>query len=286
MASVEVPASWRSVLELKNPGTVMVLADTGTGKTWLARFLAEEWARRRRRTAPVNADMGQAWIGVPTCLALAEAPHGDRPHALWFVGDTKPLGHLLPAVVGTARLAHRARHEGNEIVVIDPTGLILDPVGRVLKYHKALAAQVSTVVAVQRNRELEPLLELLSGVGVQVVRLAAAPQAHDRTLPQRQEFREARFRLHLQGATTIHVPRALLLGPDWLPGSGPAPAHGSVLGLLDREGFCLGLGLFEAADADGIDVFTACNRPSDVTRVQPGRVRLTRDGREIEGTVQ
>jgi hypothetical protein len=58
-------------------------------------------------------------LGVPTCAALALEPPWKAPGAMWFVGDVSPRGHLLQMVVGTARLAARARDAGAATVVSD-----------------------------------------------------------------------------------------------------------------------------------------------------------------------
>jgi polynucleotide 5'-hydroxyl-kinase GRC3/NOL9 len=227
--------------------------------------------------------MGQASVGVPCCLGLSLGPAWDEPAALWFIGATSPVGHLLPAVAGTARLARRARAEGVRTLLVDTTGLVAGPVGRVLKYHKAVAVGADRVIALQRAAELEPLLALLEGPCPVVHRLAPAPEAHDRSPAERKSYREARFRAHLHGGSLLPFDPGQLLGPDWTLGWGPAAAAAlpdTVVGLLDAEGFCLALGVLEEGGPDRIGVHTAWRRPGAVARIQLGRLRLTRQGEE------
>src|SRR5881296_2169024 len=105
----------------------MVIGGPGTGKSHLASYLAENFRGSRGRVGLVSADPGQPSLGVPTCAALE--PPWNTPEAMWFVGDVSPRGHLLQTVVGTARLAARARDGGAATVVIDPSGLAQGALG-------------------------------------------------------------------------------------------------------------------------------------------------------------
>ena len=150
-----------------------------------------------------------------------------------------------------------------------------------LKYHKALAIGADHVIAVQQSGELEPLLALLEGPCGAVQRVAAASEARDRTPSERKQYREARLRAHLEGG---HL---LALGVD-RPADArldPRRAHrrrrppptittGTLVGLLDRAGFCLALGVMVSAHHDRVEIYTALRDPSTVARIQLGRLRL------------
>src|SRR5437867_2784801 len=169
----------------------MVIGGPGTGKSHLASYLAENFRGSRGRVGLVSADPGQPSLGGPTCAALALEPPWNTPEAMWFVGDVSPRGHLLQTVVGTARLAARARDGGAATVVIDPSGLAQGALGSLLKYHKAVAAGVDEVVAIQLDAELEPLLALLSGPCRAIHRLAPVAEATDRSRDERRAARRA-----------------------------------------------------------------------------------------------
>lgn len=257
----------------------MVIGATGTGKTKLASDLVRQLIKGGGSAALVSADMGQPCVGVPTCMALAMEDTLDRAAALWFVGDVTPRGNLLPSVVGTARLVERARAEGARTVVVDTTGFVEGPSGLALKYHKALAARVDCVVALQRSDELRETIELLEGICQTIYRQRPVPKARDRSASERKAYRESRYRDHFKGAEVRLLDHARLVGSNWAPrtslGRGELPP-GTVAGLLDREGFCLGLGLIEDIRADRLALFTACERLDAVGQVQVGRIRLDR----------
>jgi len=259
----------------------MVIGGPGTGKSHLASYLAENFRGSRGRVGLVSADPGQPSLGVPTCAALALEPPWKTPEAMWFVGDVSPRGHLLQTVVGTARLAARARDGGAATVVIDPSGLAQGALGSLLKYHKAVAAGVDEVVAIQLNAELEPLLALLSGPRRAIHRLAAVAEATDRSSEERRDYREAGFRAHFAGGHSHRIGRERLIDLDWSLGGAGNPAAGTVVGLIDRRGFCLRIGLLEPVRRGGLAVYARWRRWSAVEWVQLGRPRLTRRGEAL-----
>ena len=277
------PASGAAARAL-DEGTVLVIGKPGLGKTALVRYLAEQLAGQGRTVGLLSTDMGQASVGVPTCLGLSLAPPWQTPAASWFVGDTTPVGNLLPTVVGTARLVNYARQQQIQILLIDTTGLVDGPLGHVLKYHKAVAIRADHVVAIQHNSELEPLLALLQGVCRTIHRLAPAAEACDRSLSERKRYRQTRFQAHFREGGILEFKPSQLLGLDWMPGpasENSRPLPGTVVGLLDRQGFCLGLGLLDEMWPERLPVFTSWRDPEAVRWVQIGKVRLTPWGEEL-----
>src|SRR5207249_1409992 len=151
-ATIVPGPGWDAVLGRLAGDTVMVIGAVDRGKGHLTQYLLAQAAVPR--AAVVSADMGQPSIGVPACLAMAIRRPWRTPDALWFVGETSPARHLLPTVVGTARLAERARAAGTELVVIDTGGRVAGPIARLLKSHKARAALVTDGVAVAHGGEI------------------------------------------------------------------------------------------------------------------------------------
>lgn len=293
---------WGDLLAGLDRGTIMVLGESGTGKSSLARYLLGQLARGLHKVALVDCDLGHGTVGVPCCLGLALTAPWEAPAALWFVGATSPEEHLLPVVVGAAHLAGRARSAGAEAVILDTGDLVAGPQGRALKLHKALAAGVDQVVAIQRGDELEELLALLAADDRAIHRLRPSPRARPRSPRERRHHRRGRFRAHLAGAATrLFAPRRFV-GPDWgaglcdwagngadiaapagngarPTGNGGGPGSGTVVGLLDGGGYCLGLGRIEEVHADRVAVSTAVVG-GEVVRLQLGGFRLGDDGSE------
>jgi polynucleotide 5'-kinase involved in rRNA processing len=276
--SIVVGPGWDALSRALGDGVLMVVGAGGSGKTQLARWLVGHAATR---AALVSADIGQPSVGVPGCLGLALRRPWTAPVAMWFVGDVAFGGHLLPVVVGTARLVARAQRAGASRVVVDTSGLVAGTLGRLLKWHEALAIGARHVVAVQQADELEALLAPLGRLAT-VHRVPPVDVARERSREERRAWREARFREHLRGADVHRFGRGRVLGTDWSAGLPPGRdvAARTLVGLLDREGFCSRVGVVDAVRAHTIDVAARCDDPGAVAWVQLGTLRVDERGSE------
>jgi polynucleotide 5'-hydroxyl-kinase GRC3/NOL9 len=276
-------ADWHP-LRAQLRGTVLVIGKPGLGKTSLVRYLAEQLTTEGCRVGVLSTDMGQASVGVPTCLGLSLTPPWQEAAASWFIGDTTPVGNLLPTVVGAAQLTRRAHQQQVQTLLVDTTGLVDGPLACVLKYHKSVAIGVDHVVALQRDSELEMLLAVLQPTCRAVHCVHPTAAARDRSPGERKQYRETQFLAHFQGGVIVEFDLGRLLNPDWTLGLGPqraVPRPGTVVGLINQDGFCLGLGLLEEIGPDRTLVFTNWRNRDAVTWVQVGKVRLTQHGEEI-----
>ena len=280
--SISPGRGWERLLAHLERGTVLVVGSPDSGKTTLARWLVGQLGRSLERVGLVDCDPGQSSIGVPGCLGLALTGPWEAPAALWYVGSTSPGGHLLPAVVGAARLAERARAQGARAVVLDAPGMVDGAVGRVLQHHLAHAAGVDQVVVIgeEEGGPSGPLLALLRDGSRRLERLAPAAGARSRGRAERRSYREARFAAHLAGARTRFFSPGRIVGREWAPAQRGELATGTVLGLLDDEGFCLGLGVVEEVHADRVAVRTPVT-DVPVVRLMVGDFRLDPEGREL-----
>jgi polynucleotide 5'-hydroxyl-kinase GRC3/NOL9 len=209
-SDLEILPEWMRAAEavLARPGVVVVLGASDSGKTTLGRILAERWRTAGRTVGLVDGDIGQSSIGPPATVGLAVVSPNDlfpphpSPLTLHFVGSTSPPGHFLPHILGTQALVHAAVAQGAEIVLVDTTGLILGAVAASLKWHKLQAIRPQHVLALQRDRELEPLLGLVEGwSGLEVHRLPVSSKVTPRSHAARRAFREERFREYFASAS-------------------------------------------------------------------------------------
>lgn len=276
--SIVAGPGWEALSGALGDGVVMVVGAGGSGKTHFARWLV---AHAATRAALVSADIGQPSVGVPACLGLALRRPWTAPAAMWFVGDVAFGGHLLPVVVGTARLVARAQAASAALVVVDTSGLVAGALGRLLKWHKALAVGARDVVALQQADELEPLLAPLGRLAT-VHRVPPVGVARERSRDERRAWREARFREELRDADVHRFDRDRVLAADWSAGLPPGrdvPAR-TLVGLLDRDGFCRSVGVVNAVRARTIDVAARCEDPSAVAWIQLGTLRVDERGVE------
>ncbi len=189
---------------------IMLLGGADTGKTTLVEAIADRLSRAYR-TGILDLDMGQSHIGPPTTLGFGMLKGGFkgwgriRPAGIYFTGATSPVGNLLPLLVGARLLLDRALKQC-ERVVIDTTGLISGPIGRVLKQHKIDLLKPDLVIAIERAGELGDILDAYRyEKRPRVLRLRASDLAIQKTVIKRSDWRAQRFREYFEGARALRI---------------------------------------------------------------------------------
>jgi polynucleotide 5'-hydroxyl-kinase GRC3/NOL9 len=243
---------WQAGLEvaLTARSLVVLLGATDTGKTTMAVRLAREAMERGLRVGVIDADVGQSEIGPPGTvgLALPDIPAASasdwRPSALAFVGATTPVGRMLDVVVGARRMADEARRRGAEIIIVDTSGLVRGAVALRLKLAKLEVLQPSTILALRRGRELDPVLRLVpAACRAGLVTLPVPETVRPKPPGLRRARRAAHFLQYLKEARLHEIDTQRVLTADgWLftgrplaPGVLKAAAAGLGLEVLHGE---------------------------------------------------
>jgi polynucleotide 5'-hydroxyl-kinase GRC3/NOL9 len=285
---------------LAEPGAVVVLGATDVGKTTTATALANAVLRAGCPAAVVDSDTGQSTLGPPTTvgLALPQRParrmRGWPVAAAFFVGDTSPRGVYPFLLEGVRRCTDRARAWGAAVIVIDTTGWVEGPAAVAAKLEKLRLVAPRHVVALQRGREVEPILERLPS-GVAVHRLRPSARVRRRSWQERKAAREAAFRCYFSGARRHVLPLARL------PALRPARYGGRVIpqeqlleaipesalrhllvGLADRGGWLRALGSVQEGEAGSpaVAVVAPLRSLAGVAGLQWGILRVAPDGTE------
>jgi len=248
---LEVPAAWKAIQPAEMQGVLMVLGAPNTGKSTFARYLFQLLRSHGQKAAFLDGDPGQSTLGPPTTLTLAyditgdDGPFPASPSRRYFVGSTTPQGHMLPTLVGAARLVEAARQAGAQAIVYDTSGLV-DPVqgGLALKSAKIDLLRPGVIFALQHERELEPLLlPLRRSQRARVVDLLPSAAVIPRDSTTRREHRARQFACYFAGARRLEVgwTKVAVL---------PAPKFRlhRLAALEDRDGFTLALGIVVAID--------------------------------------
>lgn len=225
--TLDVPEAWeRSVaLILQHRWRViLVLGAMDRGKSTYCRFLSRKLLAAGATVAFVDADVGQKDLGPPATLTLGylDATHPEAPlspAAWYFVGATTPARHLLPVVLGTQRLVHRARAAH---VIINTTGFV-HGVGRILKGYKIDAVQPDVIIALERGRELATLLTAYRHY--RLLRLPPSPRATEKSPQQRREARERAFGSYFAAAHDVVLPWRHLIMQGCVLLTGTRVAH-------------------------------------------------------------
>ncbi|MGQ9585232.1 MAG: Clp1/GlmU family protein [Anaerolineae bacterium] len=257
-SAFRAPQRWQD-LDLDQLGhRIMILGATDTGKSTFARYLFHRFQDAGARVGFLDCDVGQSTIGLPTTLNLIVPAHGlptaeggapfpPNPGAASFVGSISPRGHMLPLLVGCQRLLEKAAELAASVLIVDTTGLV-DPAqgGVALKQWKIELLRPTTVVAFQRQEELEPILWPLRVAGnARVIAMPVSPDVSPRDplvrARRRERLLQAYFAQARKAAFSLRQVPAFDL---------PRAAAGRLVALQDRGGYVLALGVVQTLDRE------------------------------------
>jgi polynucleotide 5'-hydroxyl-kinase GRC3/NOL9 len=282
---LDIPPAWENLHLDALHGVLMVIGAPDVGKSTFARFLFERLEQANQSGANrsltyVDGDPGQSSLGPPTtisaCLNPLEVcqrgvtPSRDNKLRRYFIGSTSPRGHMLPMVVGAARLVQAF---SVDILIYDTCGLV-DPAqgGLALKTAKIDLLQPSAIFAIQREHELEPLLVPLRLSGrAQVVTLHPSAAVHRKENTQRRAHRRRQYAKHFKESRMIQVKwTELAVFPM------PRFSLQRLVAFEDAAGFTLALGIVREIDrqARKVSIQTPLASLQGVKSLRLGDVRL------------
>ncbi|MEJ5241123.1 MAG: polynucleotide 5'-hydroxyl-kinase [Anaerolineales bacterium] len=239
-----------NAIDLSAPGfLIMVIGAPDSGKSTLAQLIYRQLCREYSHVAYLDGDPGQSILGPPTTLSLAINRQGDRSFPpqgrIWrrFLGATSPRGHMLPMLVGIHRLVQKARENGAQVVVYDTCGMVdAREGGLALKLAEIELLQPSMLIALQRENELEPLLEAIRAYPCRVIRCSPSSQVKPRSVEERRSYRARSFREYFHQAHLLTLERST----SSLAVIAPFPLQPSqLISLEDGHGFVLALGILQ-----------------------------------------
>jgi len=268
---------------------IMVIGASDAGKTTFAELLLR---RMEGESALVDLDLGQSHVGPPAMLGWGRwsqeyrSVDEIRPERLFFVGATSPLANPKAAIAGAAALVSDASDRA-ERVVIDTSGAVEGSYARHLKLEKIRVTRTDGVVALERGGELEHITNaILHGRLAPVLVLPVAKEAVPKPARERSAYRHRRFAGYFASACLMRLP---LEGLEMMAFSkqdslfeGGRLIRGLLIGLADRVGRHVGMGIIEGLDeeANELIVLTPVPRRGKIVAVLPGRMLLTPAGKE------
>ncbi len=192
---------------------IMVMGGSDTGKTTLIECLAG-FLSTGTETGIVDLDMGQSHVGPPTTVSWGKVAGVFRDwndiavEDFYFTGTVTPFGSLVPSVVGAKLMTDRALSSVTKVVV-DTTGLIAEPAGRVLKQNKIDIISPDVVLALERSEELGHILEAFRFNKLpRIVRLRVPSRIRTKSLARRAEYRFRRIQAYFAHSEVIEIPMA------------------------------------------------------------------------------
>lgn len=275
---ITVPEDWNNLAQalVTATGTVFILGATDTGKSTLTRFLARNLVLSGRTVALVDADIGQSSLGLPGTVSCAvfrsrDDVNGFRCERFSFIGSVSPLPVMSFLIKETCRYVSLGGTSA-EITLIDTTGLVTEEPGRRLKTEKIRAVRPDLIVAVERDTELEHILELTRDIDV--VRLKPSPHARTRRIEARSRYRAEKLAGYFRSAGEIllntHSLEFFFQGRPIAHGD-PRIQVGTVVG-LSHDADTDGLGIVTEFDTNSLLLKTPLNSLKRIKRVMFGVV--------------
>ena len=268
---------------------VYVVGASDSGKSTLCHFLYEKM-RANFSCAYIDCDPGQSSLGPPTTLALKmsrpiKGYPGDEPVFLRFIGAVSPVGHLLQTLTGIKRLTDKAIAHRAVRIIIDSSGFVLGKQAMEFQFQVIDCLGPHYLVALQQEKELEPLLaNFRRNYRVRIRRFPVADAVVARTPEQRREYRQEKFRRYFSNAKQHEIFYRYLGLHGMVPDLRDENAYTNLLiALCDADNFVLSLGIVQ-------DVNTAESRMKfiapdydeyKVRSIQFGSIYLNPDGSQI-----
>lgn len=263
---------------------IYMVGSTSSGKTTLCRYLVNE-VIADRSIAHVDCDTGQSVIGPPTAVGMALYSHQpvDLQDQIYlrFVGSTSPGGHLLQMLTGAKRLVEKAIEMETDVIIIDSPGLISGAVGIEFQFQMIDLLRPTRIAALQRGRELEPLLaNFAHHPTITIHRIAASSAAVTRTAVERRRYREERFIDYFANAKFGEISLQGIGLQGRVPNlKDPYGVRRRLISINDNDNFTLTLGIAEKVQTrrHRLTVFAQPFDPDAVASIRFGSINLNID---------
>nr|MDO8132787.1 Clp1/GlmU family protein [Candidatus Njordarchaeum guaymaensis] len=196
-----IPPEWSNFLKKiatmrSGKQRIMVLGGVDTGKNTFITYACNKLLKEGLKVAVMDADMGQGEIGPPTTMSVAflESPVSEllevSPNKIFFVGSTSPANVVGRVLQGAERLMSFVNENAPEVIMfINMPGWVTGPGAAVFIIGMISKLEVSCIVALQRENEVE---DILNGVppNLELIRLPASSYAKMRSREERKFLRE------------------------------------------------------------------------------------------------
>lgn len=250
---MELPQAVAKAVLSSRARSIMLLGGADAGKTTLAEHLADLLSKKGR-VGILDLDMGQSHIGPPTTLGwgLLEGGFSSwekiKAEEIYFTGALSPPGNMLPSIAGAKLLMESAIKKCPKLI-IDTTGLIAGPLGRIYKQYKIDLLKPDLILAVQTKDELEHIIGPYALMKrPRIMRLKASPLAIGKGITRRTEHRSERFGAYFKDSRLFEVDLNCV-GVRYTRDDDDE-LEGRLVSFRDGSGRDICLGVIEKAKAD------------------------------------
>lgn len=188
---------WEHLLtELKRDrGTAFITGATDSGKSTLTRYLTDRLLSENIKVSLIDTDVGQSSLGLPGTISMKTFSNKNDLEdfifdKMYFTGTVNPSTRIHE-IIETAKSFSGICRLKSDVVIIDTSGLISGDAGRVLKTAKIKAVHPEHIVALQREKELEHILDLVRDMHIH--RIMVSRMAKERSREERTRYRKKKF---------------------------------------------------------------------------------------------
>lgn len=195
------------ISKIPTPVKIIVLGDIDTGKTTVICYLANFFFNSGKKVAVIDLDTGQQDIGPPGTITLGILDQpiitlGDIPlNRMVFIGKTSPMGRMVQILAGANELMGYALTLA-DIILIDTTGWVLGGAARALKSAKIRSLKPQMIVALQKENEIDHILQPFESSSIQIEKLSVHPHIKGRNSKTRKFLRESKFNKYFSNASS------------------------------------------------------------------------------------
>jgi|Deesub1362B_J571_1020462.scaffolds.fasta_scaffold00010_22 polynucleotide 5'-hydroxyl-kinase GRC3/NOL9 len=269
---------WEELIQriLHSESTILLLGNTDSGKSTLARFILYRLLENHLRVALVDTDIGQSSLFLPGTVSMkvftsTNELNKREPDGMFFVGLINPARNISFHIKASEVMLRKALERKPDKTIVDTTGLVTGSPGHSLKKKKILTLKPSLVVALQRGSELEGILKELPDSTV--FRLLPSEHVRPRTREERINYRNSLYREYFkdsyllemrpEGVQFEEMGRRFSIRERYL-------RRGTLLGLC-KGSDTLGLGIFDGISDGRVQIITPL-KEEDFDRIVVGEI--------------
>ncbi len=281
MEIIAEPA-WENLRDalLLTGGIAVILGATDSGKSLLAKYLVQRLVELDTPICLIDADVGQSSLGLPGTLCMKTFSSADdldvfTYEKMSFVGTINPATNIAQITATVKKMSDACRERTN-LCLVDTSGLVAGEIGQKLKSAKIKALNPEHIIAVQKERELEHILELISDRPIH--RINASKNIKVRPLATRIKYRRKKYEnyfirsmmndfiLSPREATFLYKAGAMTLNQGVFK-------KGTVIG-LNHDDDTIALGLLEDISDDVITFSSPIDTIKYINRVVFGDITI------------
>lgn len=233
-------------------GLVILIGEPDTGKSFLAQRLFMDAKSKGRKAILLDLDVGQQSLAYPGTVSYTSRPL-DSPicyDKMRFVGTVNPYFRLDEIIASAKALLSHCF--GMELILVDTSGLVRGEEGRILKTRKIRELRPDLILAIQRENELEHILQEVSEFEV----LRVSPSQRISVKPREFRIRRRNERLASYFRNPLTLYSFKLKHFKIKPQSERMELkRGRIIGLNSKDE-TVGLGIVEELDTDSITFFS------------------------------